>query len=106
MVSKLLNYGVTLPCQTRRMWCTNASGSYFIYAFLLIAFVSNVLLRELSLASATRVLCVVMLTFMIFLLQERSGNNSFTHDALTLKYKLDNEFELLFVVGAFIYNIT
>ncbi|TWW77534.1 signal recognition particle receptor subunit alpha [Takifugu flavidus] len=33
------------------------------------------------------------------ILQERSGNNSFTHDALTLKYKLDNEFELLFVVG-------
>ncbi|XP_060083523.1 signal recognition particle receptor subunit alpha-like [Ylistrum balloti] len=33
------------------------------------------------------------------LLQERSGNNSFTHDALTLKYKLDNEFEMVFVVG-------
>uniref|UniRef100_H3CY85 SRP receptor subunit alpha n=1 Tax=Tetraodon nigroviridis TaxID=99883 RepID=H3CY85_TETNG len=33
------------------------------------------------------------------ILQERSGNNSFTHEALTLKYKLDNEFELLFVVG-------
>lgn len=39
-----------------------------------------------------------------FFLQERSGNNSFTHDALTLKYKLDNEFELLFVVSLFIYN--
>ena len=25
--------------------------------------------------------------------------NSFTHDALTLKYKLDNEFELVYVVG-------
>ncbi|XP_051895926.1 signal recognition particle receptor subunit alpha isoform X2 [Pristis pectinata] len=33
------------------------------------------------------------------ILQERGGNNSFTHEALTLKYKLDNEFELLFVVG-------
>ncbi|XP_033758570.1 signal recognition particle receptor subunit alpha-like [Pecten maximus] len=33
------------------------------------------------------------------ILQERSGNNSFTHEALTLKYKLDNEFELVFVVG-------
>ncbi|XP_067102991.1 signal recognition particle receptor subunit alpha [Osmerus mordax] len=33
------------------------------------------------------------------ILQERSGNNSFTHDALSLKYKLDNEFELVFVVG-------
>ncbi|OWF52945.1 signal recognition particle receptor subunit alpha-like [Mizuhopecten yessoensis] len=33
------------------------------------------------------------------ILQERSGNNSFTHDALTLKYKLDNEFELVFVVA-------
>ncbi|KAI3353825.1 hypothetical protein L3Q82_005040 [Scortum barcoo] len=33
------------------------------------------------------------------ILQERSGNNSFTHEALSLKYKLDNEFELIFVVG-------
>uniref|UniRef100_A0A3P8YNA1 SRP54-type proteins GTP-binding domain-containing protein n=1 Tax=Esox lucius TaxID=8010 RepID=A0A3P8YNA1_ESOLU len=33
------------------------------------------------------------------ILQERSGNNSYTHDALNLKYKLDNEFELVFVVG-------
>ncbi|XP_067909897.1 signal recognition particle receptor subunit alpha isoform X1 [Heterodontus francisci] len=33
------------------------------------------------------------------ILQERGGNKSFTHEALTLKYKLDNEFELLFVVG-------
>lgn len=31
--------------------------------------------------------------------QERSGNKSFTHEALSLKYKLDNEFELIFVVG-------
>ncbi|XP_077104490.1 signal recognition particle receptor subunit alpha [Siphateles boraxobius] len=33
------------------------------------------------------------------ILQERSGNNSFNHNALSLKYKLDNEFELVFVVG-------
>uniref|UniRef100_A0A671L7H8 Signal recognition particle receptor subunit alpha-like n=1 Tax=Sinocyclocheilus anshuiensis TaxID=1608454 RepID=A0A671L7H8_9TELE len=33
------------------------------------------------------------------ILQERSGNNSFTHNALSLKCKLDNEFELVFVVG-------
>uniref|UniRef100_H3BEB1 SRP receptor subunit alpha n=1 Tax=Latimeria chalumnae TaxID=7897 RepID=H3BEB1_LATCH len=33
------------------------------------------------------------------ILQERGGNNSFNHEALTLKYKLDNEFELVFVVG-------
>ncbi|XP_061683234.1 signal recognition particle receptor subunit alpha isoform X2 [Syngnathoides biaculeatus] len=33
------------------------------------------------------------------ILQERSGNKSFTHEALNLKYKLDNEFELIFVVG-------
>uniref|UniRef100_W5M954 SRP receptor subunit alpha n=1 Tax=Lepisosteus oculatus TaxID=7918 RepID=W5M954_LEPOC len=33
------------------------------------------------------------------ILQERSGNNSFTYDSLSLKYKLDNEFELVFVVG-------
>lgn len=32
-------------------------------------------------------------------LQERGGNNSFTHEALTLKYKLDNQFELVFVVS-------
>lgn len=33
------------------------------------------------------------------ILQERSGNNSFNHNGLSLKYKLDNEFELVFVVG-------
>uniref|UniRef100_A0A1A8F8M3 Signal recognition particle receptor (Docking protein) n=2 Tax=Nothobranchius korthausae TaxID=1143690 RepID=A0A1A8F8M3_9TELE len=33
------------------------------------------------------------------ILQERGGNNSFNHEALSLKYKLDNEFELIFVVG-------
>ncbi|XP_068687236.1 signal recognition particle receptor subunit alpha-like [Montipora capricornis] len=33
------------------------------------------------------------------ILQERGGNNSFTHGTLTLKYKLDNEFELVFVVA-------
>lgn len=33
------------------------------------------------------------------ILQERSGNNFFTHNTLSLKYKLDNEFELVFVVG-------
>lgn len=43
--------------------------------------------------------------FMFYLfLQERSGNSSFTHEALTLKYKLDNEFELLFVVSKHIYH--
>ncbi|XP_076112155.1 signal recognition particle receptor subunit alpha-like isoform X1 [Mytilus galloprovincialis] len=33
------------------------------------------------------------------ILQERTGNNAFTHEALQLKYKLDNEFELVFVVA-------
>lgn len=33
------------------------------------------------------------------ILQERSGTNTFTHDNLTLQYKLDNEFELVFVVA-------
>ncbi|XP_073980947.1 signal recognition particle receptor alpha isoform X1 [Rhodnius prolixus] len=33
------------------------------------------------------------------ILQERSGSNSFDHNSLTLKYKLDNEFELVFVVA-------
>ncbi|XP_075046558.1 signal recognition particle receptor subunit alpha [Mixophyes fleayi] len=33
------------------------------------------------------------------ILQERGGNNCFNHDSLTLKYKLDNQFELVFVVG-------
>ncbi|PIK50684.1 putative signal recognition particle receptor subunit alpha isoform X2 [Apostichopus japonicus] len=33
------------------------------------------------------------------ILQERGGDNSFNHGALTLKYKLDNEFELVFVVA-------
>ncbi|KAK7871410.1 hypothetical protein R5R35_006111 [Gryllus longicercus] len=33
------------------------------------------------------------------ILQERTSSNSFDHNALTLKYKLDNEFELVFVVA-------
>lgn len=33
------------------------------------------------------------------ILQERSGNNTFNHNALSLQYKLDNEFELVFVVA-------
>lgn len=33
------------------------------------------------------------------ILQERGGNCTFSHDTLTLKYKLDNQFELVFVVG-------
>jgi len=33
------------------------------------------------------------------ILQERTGNNSYTHESLTLKYKLDNEFELIFMVA-------
>ncbi|KAL0829023.1 hypothetical protein ABMA28_003895 [Loxostege sticticalis] len=33
------------------------------------------------------------------ILQERTGNNTFNHNALTLQYKLDNEFELVFVVA-------
>ncbi|KAH9509272.1 hypothetical protein Btru_046647 [Bulinus truncatus] len=33
------------------------------------------------------------------ILQERTGNNTYTYDSLTLKYKLDNEFELIFVVA-------
>lgn len=33
------------------------------------------------------------------LLQERSGSNTFENNGLTLKYKLDNEFELVFVVA-------
>lgn len=31
--------------------------------------------------------------------QERTGNHSFEHDSLRLQYKLDNEFELVFVVA-------
>jgi len=33
------------------------------------------------------------------ILQERTGNNTFNHENLTLQYKLDNEFELVFVVA-------
>lgn len=32
-------------------------------------------------------------------LQERTGNHNFEHDSLRLQYKLDNEFELVFVVA-------
>lgn len=34
-----------------------------------------------------------------FHLQERTGANTFEHDGLALQYKLDNEFELVFVVA-------
>jgi len=33
------------------------------------------------------------------ILQERTGQNQFEHGSLTLQYKLDNEFELVFVAG-------
>ncbi|KAG5672737.1 hypothetical protein PVAND_002838 [Polypedilum vanderplanki] len=33
------------------------------------------------------------------LMQERGGSNSYEHNNLTLQYKLDNEFELIFVVA-------
>ncbi|KAI8431998.1 hypothetical protein MSG28_004527 [Choristoneura fumiferana] len=33
------------------------------------------------------------------ILQERSGNTTYNHNSLTLQYKLDNEFELVFVVA-------
>uniref|UniRef100_A0A0B7AIA1 SRP54-type proteins GTP-binding domain-containing protein n=2 Tax=Arion vulgaris TaxID=1028688 RepID=A0A0B7AIA1_9EUPU len=33
------------------------------------------------------------------ILQERTGNNTFAYESLMLKYKLDNEFELIFVVA-------
>ncbi|EDV19604.1 uncharacterized protein TRIADDRAFT_33282 [Trichoplax adhaerens] len=33
------------------------------------------------------------------ILQERTGKSTFTHDSLELQYKLDNEFELVFVVA-------
>ncbi|XP_038062643.1 signal recognition particle receptor subunit alpha-like [Patiria miniata] len=33
------------------------------------------------------------------ILQERGGSSTFEHGSLTLKYKLDNEFELIFVVA-------
>lgn len=35
----------------------------------------------------------------VLFFQERSGNSSFSHGGLSLKYKLDNEFELIFVVS-------
>lgn len=61
--------------------------------------------RCLSFRDTCAVCCHINLVYNIFFfLQERSGNNSFTHEALTLKYKLDNEFELLFVVSSFIYS--
>lgn len=48
----------------------------------------------------------VDMTALFVTLQERSGNNSFTHEALSLKYKLDNEFELIFVVSSLRINLT
>ena len=37
----------------------------------------------------------------ILLFQEKGALDTFTHGPLALKYKLDNEFELLFVVVLF-----
>ena len=35
---------------------------------------------------------------MLTVFQQRTGCDTFSHESLTLKYKLDNEFELVFVV--------
>lgn len=55
-------------------------------------------------ATAAACVCVCLahvdMIALFVTLQERSGNNSFTHEALNLKYKLDNEFELIFVVSS------
>lgn len=37
--------------------------------------------------------------YLSFLLQERGGKSSYEHSSYILKYKLDNEFELVFVVA-------
>lgn len=55
------------------MWCFQSTGEIFSPSV-------NALIRSV-------------------ILQERSGNNTFNHNALTLQYKLDNEFELVFVVA-------
>lgn len=39
------------------------------------------------------------MVFHFILLQERTGSSTFDHQNLTLQYKLDNEFELIFVVA-------
>lgn len=40
-----------------------------------------------------------MILLFFFCPQERTGSNTFDHNNLTLQYKLDNEFELVFVVA-------
>lgn len=45
-------------------------------------------------SSENQILMNMLLNF-----QERTGSNSFDHNSLTLQYKLDNEFELIFVVA-------
>lgn len=40
-----------------------------------------------------------MSKMLFFYIQERTGNSSYEHDGLVLQYKLDNEFELIFVVA-------
>lgn len=42
---------------------------------------------------------MVKVKTIFFFLQERTGNNTYNHNALSLQYKLDNEFELVFVVA-------
>lgn len=53
----------------------------------------------LAVAAAAAATTCVFMSMLFVTLQERSGNNSFTHESLSLKYKLDNEFELIFVVS-------
>lgn len=42
---------------------------------------------------------IIWILNFLYLLQERTGTQQFDHDSLRLQYKLDNEFELVFVVA-------
>ncbi|CAL8111433.1 unnamed protein product [Orchesella dallaii] len=50
-------------------------------------------------ASKDMILTSVNALIRTVILQERTGDGTFEHDSLMLQYKLDNEFELVFVAG-------
>lgn len=69
---------------------------------LIVKFVLDVDIYDLEVIVVFIVIKIIVLEYLILiLLQERSGNSFFIYDVFIFKYKLDNEFELVFVVREF-----
>ncbi|MBN3300457.1 SRPRA protein, partial [Amia calva] len=86
------------------LWCFQGAGVSGSFTGPVNALIRSVILqvrRTRGHICLCVCVCVYIHTLFLFLFffKERSGNNSYTHHSLSLKYKLDNEFELVFVVG-------